>query len=110
MEHIHDTVINKYPSIVLKDYYDVIHELLEAISSLKGVKFDGEGAHEQLINYICREYKFKEASRLFLQELRTYRNRIFYEGFFVEVYYVERKKDIIEKIILKLNDLLRNVN
>lgn len=108
LKRIRDTDINKYSSNVLKDYYDVIHGLFEALSSLHGVKFSGEGAHEQLINYVCSQCKFEEKNRVFLQELRTYRNRISYEGFFVEADYVLRKKEFIEAIILQIDHILQS--
>src|SRR3989344_6845039 len=83
IERLKETNTSKYPSNTLKDYYDVIHELMEAISLTKGIKFKGDGAHQELIEYIVKEYDFSEQERIFLQQIRDYRNRISYEGFMI---------------------------
>ena len=54
----------KYPSNTLTDYYDVIHKLMEAITVAEGVKIKGEGAHQQLIDYIAKEKKMKPKKNL----------------------------------------------
>lgn len=42
----------KYPSNVLKEYYEVIRELITVILLLDGYKTQGEGAHKKLIEYL----------------------------------------------------------
>ena len=92
----------KYPTNTLTDYYDIIHKLMESLSLLKGIKIKGEGAHQELIDYICKTYKFREPERIFLQELRDYRNRISYEGFNINKNYIQNNISRIEEIISRL--------
>ena len=107
LQRIKDSDIDKYASNNLKDYYDVIHELMEAIASLEGIKISGEGAHEKLINHIVTRYAFGESERIFLQELRNIRNRITYEGFFVQPDYVKRNENKIKDIIERLGEIIK---
>lgn len=101
----------KYPSNTLTDFYDILHKLMESYSSLKGLKFKGENAHKELIDYICQEL-FNSQDRIFLQEVRQFRNQIAYEGFNIDKNYLERNikkiegyiQFIINKINSKLND------
>ena len=79
----------KYPTNTLTDYYDIIHKLMESLSLLEGIKIKGEGAHQELIDYICKKYNFKKSEWIFLHELRDYRNRISYEGFNINVDYIK---------------------
>lgn len=75
---------------------------MEALASLKGYKMKGEGAHKELIDYVCEEFGFEEGSRLFLQEMRNYRNRISYEGFMIKENYVSQNEEKIEDIVHRL--------
>lgn len=50
LDRIEETNAEKYPTQVLKDYYNVIHYYLEAISISEGKKVSGRGAHAQLIS------------------------------------------------------------
>jgi len=102
LERLKETDKNKYPANTLTDYYDALHKIMEAITSAEGTKFRGEGAHQELIDYICRNYKKNESIRIFLQELRDYRNRIAYEGFAVTIEYIKTNSEKIERIISEL--------
>jgi len=106
IERLKETNTSKYPSNTLKDYYDVIHELMEAISLTKGIKFKGEGAHQELIEYIVKEYNFSEQERIFLQQIRDYRNRISYEGFMINENFIISNDKKIQEIIDKLSNLI----
>lgn len=99
LERLSHTQIEDYPSNSLNDYYDIIHKLMEAISLLKGYKAKGEGAHQELIDVICKELKLEESTRDFLQQMRDYRNRIAYEGFMVHKNYIKLNNEKIAKII-----------
>lgn len=96
----------KYPSNTLKDYYDIIKGLMEALLYLDGVKIKGEGAHYETIEHVCKEYKFKETDRRFLQDIREYRNRIAYEGFNVQKNYIKLNSKKISEIIKALLGLV----
>ena len=54
---------------------------MEALVFLEGIRLNGEGKHQKIIDYTCNEYKLGESVRLFIQELRYYRNRTSYGGF-----------------------------
>jgi len=107
LERLQETNQKKYPTNTLTDYYDSIHKLLEALSYIQGVKIKGEGAHQELINYICKNYNLGEAQRVFLQELRDYRNRISYEGFKIGPLFLENNLQKIEEIIIILKKLIK---
>lgn len=99
LQRIQDTPIEKYPSNILKDYYDVIHELMEALMALWGKKESGEGAHQKLIDYVTTQYQELQNERIFLQEMREYRNKIAYEGLSIDTDYLTRNKERIRLII-----------
>ena len=106
IKRLKETNTSKYPSNTLKDYYDIIHELMEAISLTKGIKFKGDGAHQELIEYIVKEYDFSEQERIFLQQIRDYRNRISYEGFMINENFIISNDKKIQEIIDKLSNLI----
>jgi len=102
LERLDHTDMEKYPSNTLVDYYDVLHKLMEAITLREGIKAKGEGAHQELIDYLAEQKKINEHIRQFLQEMRDYRNRISYEGFMVHKNYITLNKELIRKIIRHL--------
>jgi len=107
LEMIEKIDINKYPSNVTKEYYEVIRELLSIILLLDGYKTYGEGSHKRLIEYIQINYKELNKYEISLiDDLRNVRNKIAYDGFFVEKDYIERKLKDIKKIIDKLKKVI----
>ncbi|MFA5887487.1 MAG: hypothetical protein WC852_02145 [Candidatus Nanoarchaeia archaeon] len=107
LNRLKETDMEKYPSNTLKDYYDIIKGLMEALLYIEGVKMKGESAHYETIEYACEKYKLGESARVFLQEMRDYRNRFSYEGFNVQESYIRLNKKKIDEIItilLKLVD------
>ena len=102
LERLDKTDMEKYPSNTLLDYYDVIHKLMEALTIKEGVKIKGEGAHQELIEYIAKQQNISEQTRQFLQQMRDYRNRIYYEGFIVHKNYIILNKGKIQTIIKNL--------
>ncbi len=107
IDRLKETDILKFSTNTLTDYYDSIHKLMEAICFIEGVKIKGEGAHQELIDYICKKYNLGESIRIFLQEMRDFRNRVSYEGFIVNKNYIEQNKDKIENIIKNLDILVK---
>lgn len=107
LDRLNETEMEKYPSNTLKDYYDIIKGLMEALLYIEGVKMKGESAHYETIEHVCKKYNFAEASREFLQGMRDYRNRISYEGFNVQPNYIKQNKKKINSII---ESLLKLVN
>ena len=106
-ERLEETDKMKYPSNTLKDYYDSIHELLEAITLQEGIKIKGEGAHQELIDYVVEKYSFSENERIFLQQMREYRNKISYEGFTIDPEFMERNDAKIKAILKKLFRMIK---
>lgn len=106
LQRLQETEAIKYPSNTLTDYYDILHKLMEALTISKGIKIKGEGAHQELIDHISKEYNLGEQTRQFLQQIREYRNRISYEGFLINKNYIilnqEKIKIIIEMLFGKL--------
>lgn len=107
LERLKEFDLEKYPSNTLTDLYEIIRKLMEALSCLEGVKFKGDGAHAELIDHICKKYNFSEAERVFLQDMRDYRNRISYEGFTIRKEYIHSNSGKIEKIIKNLLDIIK---
>jgi len=106
LNRVKETDEEKFPSQVLRDYYDAIRQLMEAVASLNGVKSEGVGAHQKLIDWIVDEYDFSEKKRQFLHQVRKHRNRFEYEGHFIEEGYVKRNKSEFNEIIRKLKNIL----
>ncbi len=107
LERLDNTDMEKYPSNTLLDYYDVVHKLIEALTLIEGIKVKGEGAHQELIDYVAKQKKIDEHMRQFLQQMRDYRNRISYEGFMINKNYIGLNKEIITRIINRLFDQLK---
>ena len=106
LERLKETNKEKYPSNTLTDYYDIIRKLMEALNALDGIKIKGEGAHFQIIDYICDKHHLGISNQQFIQELRDYRNRISYEGFNVKESFIKTNAPKIEKIISVLLKLV----
>ena len=101
------TNYNNYPSHTLLDYYDIIHQLLEAFLLQTGIKTKGEGAHKELIELSFEQGTLDEEEKLLIQHMREYRNRISYEGFTIPQQFIKRKQKNIEYLITKLTKQLQ---
>jgi len=106
LKRLNSTNLEEYPSNTLLDYYDILHQLLEAIAFKEGFKTKGEGAHQELINQIAKQGILNESSRNFLQKMRDYRNRISYQGLMINKNYLDNNKLAIEKLISELFQFL----
>ncbi|MBU0666427.1 MAG: hypothetical protein ABIC91_04055 [Nanoarchaeota archaeon] len=109
LKRVRETDIEKYSSNVLTDYYTIIRDLMEALTCVEGTKIKGEGSHVKIIDYVCEKHFFDESIRQFLQELRDYRNRTYYEGFMIKYSYMKTNQRKIESIIKKLKERLDGV-
>jgi hypothetical protein len=108
LEMIHSIDLAKFSSNVTKEYYEVIRELMSTVLLLDGYKTYGEGAHKKLIDYLrSSSTEFSEYELLLIDDLRIIRNKVAYDGFFVEQDYIERKIHDIPKIIAKLKGMIR---
>jgi len=106
LQRLKETDAEKYPSNTLTDYYDVMHKLMEALGLVEGIKIKGEGAHQELIDYISKQHRLSEQTRQLLQQMRDYRNRISYEGFMINEQYIIAHQEKIESIIKELFEKL----
>ena len=106
LERLKNIDRQRYPSNTLLDYYDSLHKLMEALSLKEGIKTKGEGAHQELIEYMAKKGIINEQTRQFLQQMREYRNKISYEGFMINKNYILLNESIIREIIKKLFDSL----
>ncbi len=103
-EMINTIDFEKFSSNVTKEYYEIVRELMAVVLLLDGFKAYGEGAHVMQIDY-CKSL-LEEDDIILIESLRKLRNRIAYDGFFVDKDYIIRKKDKIELIINKLNKII----
>lgn len=92
----------RFPSDALVDYYGALHKYLEAYAYENGVRFRGDGAHYELIEYVAEERKLPLHEKRFLQELREQRNRVAYEGEEVTYAFLSSRKNDIERLIKKV--------
>ncbi|MEK6827523.1 MAG: hypothetical protein AABX99_03515 [Nanoarchaeota archaeon] len=106
LERLNKTNMEDYPSNTLSDYYDVIHKLMESLTIKNGIKARGDGAHQELIEYIFKQNIINEQARQFLQQMREYRNRISYEGFMINKNYIclnnQKIHEIIKNFLIQL--------
>lgn len=107
LERLNKTDMEEYPSNTLSDYYDVLHKLMEALTIKEGIKTKGDGAHQELIEYIFKQNIINEQTRQFLQQMREYRNKISYEGFMINKNYIHLNKERIQDIIKNFLELLK---
>lgn len=108
LEMIKTIDANKFPTNLIKEYYEILKELMITILLLDGYKTEGEGAHKKLIEYIGENYKqFTEYEISLLDDLRIKRNKISYDGFFIKEDYLKRKEKDIQNIITKLKGIIK---
>lgn len=108
IEMIKGIDITKFSSNVAKEYYDVIRELMSVVLLLDGYKTFGEGAHKKLVEYLESNYKeLNEYEISLINDLRITRNKIAYDGFFVDKDYIERKINDVNEIIDKLKEIIK---
>lgn len=94
----------EFSSPITEGYYDVIKELITAILCIDGYK---TLSHKTLIKYLEKHYKeFTEYEISFMDKLRVIRNKISYDGFFVEPDYLERNEATIKIIMQKLKEII----
>ena len=96
-------------SVIAEHFYEIIKELLTALLLLHGLKSDN---HECLIAFFQKTYPDQEYEVKVLYDLKIIRNKIDYEGLFVDKEYIERNKlefiHIISFIQAKIQEKLKN--
>lgn len=83
-------------SIISEGYYEIIKELLTALLLKKGLKSDN---HECLVSFFKENFPDREYETHMIYELKNIRNRIAYDGLFVEKVYLEKNKVEFKHII-----------
>ncbi len=97
------TKTEEFTTLIVEGYYELIKELITAIMSIDGYK---TLSHELLVGYLAKFYKEFPASEIALiDQLRKTRNDIAYKGIIIQSEYLNRNKDNILAIILKLKHL-----
>ena len=92
-------------ALIIVDYYEIIKELIVALLLIDGYK---TLSHKDLIDYIKEKYKeFDNYEISILDDLRVLRNRITYEGFFIEFSYLNRNEYLFISLINKLKNLVK---
>lgn len=71
---------------------------MESFASLEGFKFSGINAHKKLIDFVC-ERLFEQVDRVFLQNIRNYRNQMSYEWFNIPVDFLKRNDSKIREYL-----------
>lgn len=95
---------SKMAVLIVSDYYEIIKELITAILLTEGYK---TLSHKDLIDYLKDKYSQFTANEIsILDDLRILRNKITYEGFLIEVPYLNRNEHLFKDIINKLKDIL----
>lgn len=93
-------------ALIIADYYEIIKELITAILLIDGYK---TLSHKDLIGYLRDKYKEFTANEIsILDDLRIIRNRVSYEGFFVEPSYLDRNESLFKIVIKKLKEIIEN--
>ena len=92
-------------SKLVKDYYEVIKELLIALLLSYGLKSSN---HECLVSFLKMEFPMHEYEAKTIHELKNMRNRVSYDGYFVDQDYVNKNKPEFEHIISLLNELIKD--
>jgi len=94
----------KMAALIVVDYYEMIKELATAALLADGYK---TLSHKDLIDYIKEKYsEFDAYETSFLNDLRILRNRISYEGLFIEPSFLFRNEPTFKEIIQKLRGLI----
>ena len=95
---------DKYSSILIEGYYEIIKELLIAYLNLNGLESSN---HECLIRYFQKENPKLNMEAEKMDELRQVRNKIDYRGFFVKKEFFDRNKLEYQHVIKLLKKLVK---
>ena len=94
----------KMTALIITDYYEIIKELITAVLLIDGYK---TLSHRDLIEYIKEKYlEFTRQEISILDSLRILRNRVSYEGFFIEISYLNRNESLFKLVINKLKEII----
>ncbi|MFA5020288.1 MAG: hypothetical protein WC533_04270 [Candidatus Pacearchaeota archaeon] len=101
-EFVSSIDINKFPTIALENYYEIVRELGSALILTEGFKPAGENAHKDLIDFLVKKKFILESEAYVFNSLRIRRNKSYYEGKTTEENYLADKLGDISSLIKKL--------
>lgn len=105
-ERINKQDKEKMCALIIADYYEVIKELITAVLLIDGYK---TLSHKDLIDYVDKKHpNFSKHEISMLNDLRVLRNRIAYEGFFINSGYLTSNEVNFKSLIVKIKNLLKN--
>lgn len=107
-EYIATTDIEKFHTLIAAEYYEVIKELMTAISLSDGFKTAGENAHKDLVDYLSNYKELTKEEISLMDDLRIRRNKLMYQGVIIELSYLKNNKDKLLSIINKLKEVIQN--
>ena len=94
----------KMASLIIVDYYEIIKELITAVLLLDGYK---TLSHIALLDYFKNNYSELSSHEVsILDNLRVLRNRVSYDGFFIDPDYLKRNELMFIEIIKKLKNIV----
>jgi hypothetical protein len=97
----------KFASNIVKEYYEIIRELISVVLLLDGYKVVGESAHKELIEFFCSRYEqFSGVESVLIDDLRKVRNKIAYEGFSVGLDFLRMRQKYIKSFIRDIKALI----
>ena len=96
---------NRFTSLVVEDYYEIIKGLVAATMALEGYK---SYSHECMVAFMEGfTGKITRPERELVDQLRRIRNDVSYRGFVLEPDYLQRNEDGILSIIDKLESIIK---
>ena len=105
-EIIEKVGVKENQSPLVRDYYEIIRELITAVMFCDGLKATSEMSHKEAIDYLSEYNEFSQDEIAELQDLRDKRNKSSYEGRPIKSPYLENKKEKLDRIIEKLKKIL----
>jgi hypothetical protein len=94
----------KVAALIIADYYEIVKEMITSVLLLDGKK---TLSHKDLIEYIKTYKEFNSGEIAVMDNLRILRNRIAYEGFFIDPSYLDRNEASFELLIAKLEKVIK---
>lgn len=95
--------IDENVPLIVESYWEIIKQLITASLNLNGYK---SYSQECLVKYVENFYDFNKREINLIDELRRLRNDIDYRGRSLDLDYLDRKEERINKIISKLRKKL----
>ena len=91
------------PNVIVDQCYDIIMEFIRAKMFIDG--YNSGNSHEAEVSYM-KILNFSASETRLVDELRYYRNGTKYYGTILNIEYAEKIIKFLDKIYLKLNELI----